>query len=322
MRPSINVSLLALFAAHLPLVTFADVQLVEDRKKELCALLVTPAPDDAPFVLDHYGKWEFGKDRVPIRHLAQILPPDFVAKLESEGIGAQLLTSKEVVAVVDAEMNPILSFDLMRGSEPTALRIESLNGSDPTNQNIAFVKQGKKRKGLNAELFRYARTRLGALGKAAGFTALEGHRTSDYLVNLLYRRIGHLEPTTDFGRKLYRDLDAAFLASSKFPEPYRIRNLDHFSEALRVKSEDAAAFEKVVARTEAFLAGDPPDGWKTTLLGGKPGAPVAIGVTSPQGTTHGPFFLYSDLDGRTAPVAWARLYWCCTNELILRSAPF
>jgi hypothetical protein len=285
-------------------------------------MLVQPAPDDTPFVFDQYAKWEFGKDRVPIRHLEQILPPDFIAKLERERIGTQLLTSTNIIAVVDAEMNPILSFELMRGSRPTALRIESLNGSDPTNRNLNRVKQRKQRRGLNAELFRYARDRLVVLGKAAGFTSLEGHGTADYLVNLLYRRVGHLEATSDFGRHLFRDLDSAFLSASKFPEPFRVRDLNHFSESLGLMQTDPPGYREIRARLDEILAGRPSRGWKSSFLGENAGRPLAIGAVSPEGVAYGPFFLFTTPEGKTDIVTWRALSACCSQQLILRSAEF
>jgi hypothetical protein len=281
--------------------------------------LENPSPS-GPWKLDEYANWTFGKDRVPFHHPAQLLPPEFIAKLESQDIPVRIVTSTEVVAVLDNEMNPILSFELLRGTTPDALRIEGLEGSDPTHGNATRIKQGKSRRGLNAELFRYARDRILAVGRAAGFRALEGHGTADYLVNLLYRRTGKLAPTSEFGQVFYRKLDAAYLASSRFPAPFRISSLDEFSSALGTFKKDPPGYEEVKARLPEILAGKSADGWKTIPLGNTPGLPVAWGITTPDGRTLGPFFLWKTPAGETDILSWRALYACCMPQLILRSA--
>lgn len=182
------------------------------------------------------GRWSFAGPALSLR-LDQLFPVGYLSDLAS-GVGVPRLLIEpgpaklafKVIAGADIQ---VAKFELFPAPGRTdALMIEELRLENPlsSRQNIHL---SQYKKGLPADVFRYARDRIFEIARAGGFAYLATGGAQNYAVSMLYRRVVGMRPVTAEGEALFSRLDALFFTARKLvPDPFRIDSLDDFAETL------------------------------------------------------------------------------------------
>jgi hypothetical protein len=154
--------------------------------------------------------------------------------------------------------------------QPGVLTIENLVAMDPLAQSRK-TRLGQLGKGLPANVFSYAKQQIFKIAKAGGYSQLQAN-SSNFTVNMLYRKSIGLEPGNPEAAMFQSYLDKLFKFSLTLPGPLRIRSLDDFS---RATAEAPRESPEVLKRWNNYLKTRVlPEGLEILLMDGQPAALV------------------------------------------------
>jgi hypothetical protein len=190
-----------------------------------------------------FAPWIFGVDPLPFAKPDDLLPPEYLQRVRSISVRMYITHDVNHFRFVAFNRNGGvggMEFSILPGTAENSVKIENLQvqdffeGSPLEKVRKVRPKQKKLKHGLPADVYRYVQNRIiSALQATSKIEYIQTTTFADYLVNLLYRRTGHLLPQTKFGEELYQSLDSFYrVVSIDLPDPYRVKNLDAYSKLI------------------------------------------------------------------------------------------